>query len=847
MNPPPGHDFPQLIPLKPLPLASGPTPDTSQRTLVVCLVLGAAAMMALVIAAGLLVTWTLWQANQPLVAQATVASTQVPVPPAVTPAVAQPPMPMPPAPPPMTTSPAVAPPINAEPPPAGKTPPQAAAKPQPGVEASSVASKLQYQWKEGERYNYHFTIEATILDQRHTFSGFSAYTPRRPSLSFVPEPIACSGTAFVVTADGYLLTCHHCVDGATSIEVVLDGKTYAGKVLASDQQLDVALLKIEATGLTPLALAEGKQVELGQEVRSVGFPLSDVLGESVKVTRGSVAGTVKRDGRELYQVDASINPGNSGGPVVDTRGRVVGMASEKLYGTKITNVGLCVPSDEIRRWLDGKPAKAQIGGDGPELSGPELAKKVTPGVALLKATLNGQRSGQAWDLESSSMVFAADRPGLSLGLSSRSDNGKLQVNQWGDVLDEGDAQPLPMLLGPIAGLTVEPLDPDGRQEWKRQWTISIVRQKEQPRDASPFAAMPPHLRGRWRGFESRESRIEMQIVPATETLEYKITETSATSATIEKRMKIVTQDGKKNGLEVSAAGKLVFDRQRGVMESAALEGAYVLTSENVTLRIPLKISYKPYTDADHQAALARRNPPKPEPKQPDPKVQEQLDLLAIADADKPTALKALQALTAMPRDKDSRGAAVDAIAQVLSSADDELRVAAVKALSHWDWSSKLDEVIPLLKHAHAATRLAAIEYLGEMQDGAGAEALCERMAQADERENVSAALREIGPAAEDAVLELLKHRDAVVRIAACEVLADIGSDDSAAALRELAARNDPAAAAGKAALEKMGYPLAAPVKSPAKPADDDENPFAPAAEKPPVADDENPFETPGNK
>jgi HEAT repeat protein len=473
-------------------------------------------------------------------------------------------------------------------------------------------------------------------------------------------------------------------------------------------------------------------------------------------------------------------------------------------------------------------------------------KKVTPGVALLKVMQSGQRSGQAWELQSSSMVFA-DRPGLSLGSSSRSDNGKLQVNQWGDVLDEGDAQPLPMLLGPVAGLTVEPLDPEGRQEWQRQWTISIVRQKEQPRDASPFAAMPPHLRGRWRGLEPRESRIEMQIVPATETLEYKITETSATSATIEKKMKIVTQEGEKNKLEISAAGKLVFDRQKGVMESAALEGAYVLTSDNVTLRVPLKVSYKPFTDADHQAAIARRNPPKSQPKQPDPKVKEQLDLLAKADANKPTALKALQALTAMPRDKDSRNAAVEAIAEVLAAKDDELRVAAVKALAHWDWSSKLDEVVPLLKHSHAATRLAAIEYLGEMQDGAGAEALCERMSQSDEREKVSAALREIGPSAEDAVLELLKHRDAEVRIAACGILSDIGGDDSAAALRKLTNRNDPAAAAGKAALEKMGYSLAAPAKSPAKPADDDENPFAPASEKPAVEDDENPFETSGKK
>jgi S1-C subfamily serine protease len=797
-----------------------------------------AMLFILLLAAVALVAWVLMRTGQQTVAQVPAAIPQVIAPKA-------PPAPSPPQPP------TVPPPTKPEPAPPEKVAPPENAAPapvKPQLEAatpSGVSPKLQYQWKEGELYNYHFTIEATVLNQRNTFSGFSAYTPRKPNLTIRREPVACSGTAFVVGADGYLLTCQHCVADATSIEVVLNGKTYQGKVLAGDEQLDVALLKIEAAGLTPLALADGQRVELGQEVRSVGYPLSDMLGESVKVTRGSVAGTVKREGRELYQVDASINPGNSGGPVVDTRGRVVGMASEKLYGSKITNVGLCVPADEIRRWLDGKPAKAQLGGDGAELSGPELVKKVTPGVALLKVMLSGQHTGQAWDLQSSSTLFTADRPGLSLGLKSHSDHGTLQVTQWGELLDEGDSQSLPMLLGPVAGLTVEPLDLDGHEQWKREWTISIVRQKEPPRDASPFAAMPPHLRGRWRSpFDSRERpRIEVELIPAVETLEYKLTEMSPTSATIEKRMKIATQEGQQQGLEISTAGKLVFNRQRGVMESAELQGAYALISESVTLRVPLKISYKPYDQAAQQAAVASRNPAKVENKEPDPKVKDQLDLLEKASTDKSVALQALHALTAMPRDRDSRSAAVTSIAELLASADDELRVAAIEALAHWDWSSKLDDVLPLLKHAHAPTRLAAIDYCGEMQDGAAAEALCERMSQPEDREKIAAALREIGPAAENAVLELLKHSDSAVRVAACGILSEIGSDDSAAALHKLAVGNDPAAAASKAALEKMGYSVTPPAKPPAKPAveDDDENPFAPATPKPQADDDENPF------
>jgi HEAT repeat protein len=225
-----------------------------------------------------------------------------------------------------------------------------------------------------------------------------------------------------------------------------------------------------------------------------------------------------------------------------------------------------------------------------------------------------------------------------------------------------------------------------------------------------------------------------------------------------------------------------------------------------------------------------------------------LDALAARESDRNARLQALKSLAAAKRDPDSRDVVVEALAELITTDDHELRALVLKALTHWDWATKVDEVLPLLTHADADTRRAAIEYLGEMQDGAAAPALAERMSQTEERPQVAAALRLIGPAAEEAVLELLTHKDAEVRGEACRILAEIGGDESVAPLRKLAVRDgEPAADAAKYALRKLGHSVPQPAKKKPKPVadDDDENPFDPSPRKkmPPAEDDnENPFE-----
>ena len=101
------------------------------------------------------------------------------------------------------------------------------------------------------------------------------------------------------------------VRGSVKVVVHLGDKDYPATVTAYDPVgKDLALLHVDASNLPVVPLADSDKVELGEDIRALGFPLSDVLGESIKITRGSVCGIVKRDDSNLFQVDATINPGN---------------------------------------------------------------------------------------------------------------------------------------------------------------------------------------------------------------------------------------------------------------------------------------------------------------------------------------------------------------------------------------------------------------------------------------------------------------------------------------------------------------------------------------------------------
>jgi len=157
------------------------------------------------------------------------------------------------------------------------------------------------------------------------------------------------GSGVIVSPDGYILTNHHVIDGASQIRVELtDRRTFTAKVVGSDQPSDLAVLKIEANGLHSLPLGDARNVRVGDVVLAIGNPLG--VGQTVTMgiisAKGRATGLSDGSFEDFLQTDAPINQGNSGGALVDTRGELVGINSQILTpsGGSI-GIGFAVPAD----------------------------------------------------------------------------------------------------------------------------------------------------------------------------------------------------------------------------------------------------------------------------------------------------------------------------------------------------------------------------------------------------------------------------------------------------------------------------------------------------------------------
>ena len=178
-------------------------------------------------------------------------------------------------------------------------------------------------------------------------------------------PRGGGGTGFLISDDGLIVTNHHVIDKAGSIEVYQGNVMYRATVVAQDAANDLALLKTEIKG-RPLSIASARTSMRGEEVLTLGYPLSNIAGESQKATFGRINATVGlNDDVRYLQIDVPIQPGNSGGPLLNKRGEVIGVASASLdeqsafakSGAIPQNVNYAVKADYIMVLL---PPSAQL-------------------------------------------------------------------------------------------------------------------------------------------------------------------------------------------------------------------------------------------------------------------------------------------------------------------------------------------------------------------------------------------------------------------------------------------------------------------------------------------------------
>ena len=189
------------------------------------------------------------------------------------------------------------------------------------------------------------------MDFFRRYFGGEGLNQMNPGQPHVPSEHGL-GSGVIVSPDGYILTNNHVVNNASEIQVALnDGRQFTAKVVGTDPQTDVALIKINADNLPVLILADSDKVEIGDVVLAVGNPFG--IGQTV--TKGIVSAkdrTTSGDGDEDFiQTDAAINPGNSGGALVDTDGRLVGINSAILtHSGGNQGIGFAVPSN-LCRWV----------------------------------------------------------------------------------------------------------------------------------------------------------------------------------------------------------------------------------------------------------------------------------------------------------------------------------------------------------------------------------------------------------------------------------------------------------------------------------------------------------------
>jgi serine protease Do len=204
--------------------------------------------------------------------------------------------------------------------------------------------------------------------------GFERFFRNFPQMQ-EPEFQESSGSGFIVSKDGYILTNNHVVDESNQVTVrLLDRREFKAKVVGTDPNTDLAVLKIDASNLTPASLGSSTDARVGEWVLAVGNPLGENL--TFTVTSGIISakgrtlalpGQSDRSIQDFIQTDAAINPGNSGGPLVSVAGQVIGVNSAIASQTGFySGYGFAIPIDLARKVMDqiikeGRVHRAALG------------------------------------------------------------------------------------------------------------------------------------------------------------------------------------------------------------------------------------------------------------------------------------------------------------------------------------------------------------------------------------------------------------------------------------------------------------------------------------------------------
>ena len=241
-----------------------------------------------------------------------------------------------------------------------------------------------------------------------------------------PVSQAAAGSGFVISDNGYILTNYHVIKGASSIKVAfMDGTNYDATLVGGESENDIAVLKINASGLSPVVLGNSDNVQVGEQVVAIGNPLGELTftftGGYVSAKDRSVTmsdGTVMN----MLQTDTAINSGNSGGPLFNEYGQVIGIVSAKLSSSSnseasVEGLGFAIPINDVKDmvtsiiehgYVTGKPNVGILMKDVPQ----EAQQYGVPAGSEVLAVLDGSGAGKA-GLQAGDIITAVNGTAVS--------------------------------------------------------------------------------------------------------------------------------------------------------------------------------------------------------------------------------------------------------------------------------------------------------------------------------------------------------------------------------------------------------------------------------------------------